>query len=324
MKLNSILNNSQFRVGIDENSHLKPLRTAVLIFFVYSMLISVYIWLSGKVAANIATSVAGLEHIEFSKGIVFVFVTGAALFVCAFTTLRKIEQKDNIIIAQNKSLIASERLVMAGLFSSSVCHDINNLMTIVIGQTDVLGMSQNLSAADRESVRKILLTSQKLTSLVNRMMAAGKGYIPGAKTAGDIANVIRETIAFAQIHKKIKRCHVYYDVPESVEGDFNATLLSRALMNLLLNAAEATQEQGEIFVRLTEKDGLLSIEVHDNGQEIPDTMKDRIFEPFFTSKDEGTGLGLLSLKICAEQHQGVINLRKSHLGGSCFCLTFSV
>ena len=64
----------------------------------------------------------------------------------------------------------------------------------------------------------------------------------------------------------------------------------------------------------------MTVEVHDDGPGIPAALREKIMEPFFTTKEDGNGLGLLSLKLCAEQHGARIRIDTSHLGGACFAL----
>ena len=92
-------------------------------------------------------------------------------------------------------------------------------------------------------------------------------------------------------------------------------------MNMILNAAEATGVSGAIQVRLRRIGGRAEIEVHDDGPGIDADLEEKIFEPFFTSKANGNGLGLLSLRLCAEQHHGEIRLDRSELGGACLVLS---
>jgi C4-dicarboxylate-specific signal transduction histidine kinase len=68
------------------------------------------------------------------------------------------------------------------------------------------------------------------------------------------------------------------------------------MLNLILNAADATNGNGKIHIRLWQSDGQVHLEVHDNGPGIPPEMRDRVFEPLYTSKPDGTGLGLVSVR----------------------------
>ncbi len=324
MNNNGSLELSRFIDGVDEHSAIKPLRTALIIAAAYTVSISLYIYVSGILAAGFAPTVEKLETVELFKGFAFSLVTGFLLFYSSYLALKKISRQDDLIIKQTKSIIATERIVLAGLFSSSVCHDINNVMSIIIGNTELLMGSKNLDAEDKASLRDISKASQRLVELSRRMMDAGKGYIPGKRNFENLSDTMKKAIDFAKIHKKIKSCRLEYEIQPNVHLHINAILIERTLMNLILNASEATNETGRILIRLFTEDNFATIEVHDDGPGLSEEMQEKVVEPFYTSKVDGNGLGLLSLKICAQQHNGTIKIRRSHLGGACFCLTFPV
>jgi signal transduction histidine kinase len=95
-------------------------------------------------------------------------------------------------------------------------------------------------------------------------------------------------------------------------------LIDRMLLNLILNAADATNGAGRIEVRLTGDAETVFIEVLDDGPGIADDAKAAIFEAFYTSKPHGLGLGLVSVKVCAEAHGGSVEVSRSDLGGAAF------
>ncbi|BBO67823.1 hypothetical protein DSCA_17530 [Desulfosarcina alkanivorans] len=136
MNTDQSLINTRFREGVEDRSVLKPFRSAMVVSLTYVVLLFLYIYISGKIALQVSASAEILRQIELLKGFVFAVVTGTLLFLCIFTTAKKISKQDDLIIAQNKSITVSERLVMAGLFSSSVYHDINNIMVVATLYTD--------------------------------------------------------------------------------------------------------------------------------------------------------------------------------------------
>jgi len=324
MSINSFLKNSIFRTGIEDRSSIRPLFLALTIAVGYIVIVSIYIWLSGIYAKEIASSLENLKHIELIKGLIFALVTGTILFFTLFIILLKIKNRDEMIIAQNKSIISSEGLVMSGTFASSVSHDINNILTVITGNSDLLKISNNFGPVEKKYIDEISAATQNLKKLSQRMMDAGKGYIPNQRDLADLTVVIKDTVNFAGIHNRIKRCNLHYELPDLLKMEVNSHLLSRALMNLILNSAEATGNSGEILVRLREDNGAVVLEVHDNGPGVPEEIKENIFNPFFTTKKDGNGLGLLSLRIFADQHDGSIDILKSHLGGACFRISFPI
>lgn len=320
MSVKSSLRDSIFRTGIRERSWLDPLPAAAVLGVVYIILTGIYILVSGRIAAGLAADVGDLQHIETIKGILFVTVTGLGLFVGALFLFRRIAERDSLVIAQHKSIAASEQLVMTGLFSAALCHDINNIMSVVMANAELLNDSANLDEEDRRSLEQINAASGRLVSLVDRMMTMGRGHMPGQHSNEDLAGLVREIIDFARIHEKVRHCDLVYKGPRNFPGRINPVLLTRALMNMLINAADATGGRGRIEVRLEGEGGRADIEVHDDGPGVAPEARERIFEPFFTSKRSGNGLGLLSLRTAAEQHGGSVELADSPLGGACFRL----
>jgi signal transduction histidine kinase len=322
MQIKSFLNNSEFRTGIEEKSSINPFRISGIIALSYIILISFYIWLSGKYAAEIASSLENLQHIELIKGLLFAVVTGLLWFISLYAIFIKIKKKDEFIIAQNKSIISSEGLVISGLFSSSVYHDINNMLTVIIGDSQLLKISADIPFKEQKYIDDIFVAAQNLKKLSQRMIDAGKGHISDKKDLEDMSFIVKETINFAKIHIKIRQCKLHYELPVELKTKLNSLLFSRTLMNLILNAAEATDNSGEILIKLRQSDGAVVVEVHDNGPGISDEIKDNILNPFFTTKKNGNGLGLLSLKIFLDQHNGTVDIGKSELGGACFSISF--
>jgi len=154
MSINSFLKNSIFRTGIEDRSSIRPLFLALTIAVGYIVIVSIYIWLSGIYAKEIASSLENLKHIELIKGLIFALVTGTILFFTLFIILLKIKNRDEMIIAQNKSIISSEGLVMSGTFASSVSHDINNILTVIIGNSDLLKISNNFGPVEKNTLTR--------------------------------------------------------------------------------------------------------------------------------------------------------------------------
>ena len=109
--------------------------------------------------------------------------------------------------------------------------------------------------------------------------------------------------------------------PDSIETDGDANQLSQVFLNLLKNAMQALEEQteGRIILRLQQADRLL-IEIEDNGPGIPEEIREQIFIPFFTTKAEGSGIGLSLCKQIIRQHDGHLSIRKSRPGQTIFSI----
>ena len=103
--------------------------------------------------------------------------------------------------------------------------------------------------------------------------------------------------------------------------------ISQAVTNLLLNAAEAIEGRtgndlapGAIFITLTHENHLVSIQIEDNGKGLPSQQRDRLTEPYFTTRAKGTGLGLAIVRKIMEDHKGSLQITESDTGGACVSL----
>ena len=100
------------------------------------------------------------------------------------------------------------------------------------------------------------------------------------------------------------------------------TLIQQSTTNLVLNALDAVRDGGHVEVRLGRDADAIVIEVDDDGPGVPEADRERIFDPFFTTKTHGTGLGLVSVRTCAQLHGGDVTIARSQaLGGAAFRVT---
>jgi signal transduction histidine kinase len=140
----------------------------------------------------------------------------------------------------------------------------------------------------------------------------------------NLSYLCRETINLALTHEKLRGCWVTTRVEDRISIRGNATLFGRMLINLILNAAEATAGTGRIEVRLRRERRQVHLEVHDNGRGVPAELRQAIFEPFYSTKPTGNGLGLLSVRAGALEHGGAVEVTESDLGGACFRVSIPI
>lgn len=297
---------------------VRPHGVAALLAIFYVVLSVVYVVTSSHVAAVTAQSVEHLEHLERVKGILFVLGTGAVFWVVALVLLLRVRRQQDLLIAQRDTLVASEHRALAGLFAASVARDINNVLMVARGNAELLveplaGLQTKQNAAD--AMRRAFV---ELAALSQRLMTLGRESLPGALSGRDLVAVVERAVQLAKRHERVRRCTVTMKAGTAVMFPMDEVLIDRMLLNLILNAADATRGAGRIAVRLASDAEAAYIEVHDNGPGIPDDAKDAIFEAFYTSKPHGLGLGLVSVKVCADAHHGSVEVFRSDLGGAAF------
>ncbi len=222
----------------------------------------------------------------------------------------------------------TQRLESIGQLAGGVAHDLNNLLTPIIGYSEML-LSDIDTNSDPQPLQEILRAGKSSQQLVNQLLAFGrKQYLQLSifdvnKLISDFSVLIRRTIR--------ENISISFDLCESiipVEGD--VIKLEQVLMNLAVNAQDAMPEGGTMRITTSlstsaaECSGILEdetfegkcivLEVSDNGTGMSTETISKIFEPFFTSKGiKGTGLGLATVYGIISQHQGIITV-KSELG----------
>jgi two-component system sensor histidine kinase HydH len=297
-----------------------PLRPAVLAIALaagYALLCGTYIVLSGRAAARASADVSELASIELLKGLGFVASTALLFFGFAWWLLHRLASRQRLVHRQQQALVAQDRRCLTGLFAASIAHDINNILLVSNAHLDQTGptAAPERRAPAHEALRESLA---HLAALSKRLMALERGYSSERREPVDLVKLARETVEFAKRHPGVKGCRISVSAVRPLVVRGHAVTLSRVILNLLLNAADATGGRGRIEIRvLADHDGV-RLEVHDDGPGVPADMRERIFEGLFTSKPDGSGLGLLSMRVAAIEHGGRIALTDSDLGGACF------
>ncbi|MEW6074596.1 MAG: HAMP domain-containing sensor histidine kinase [Planctomycetota bacterium] len=300
---------------------LKPVPTALGFAAAYVVLCMIYIWLSGAAAAKVAGSVQELELYERIKGLAFVLITGVVFLLVCTAHLRRIAAQERTLIEQHRDLIAAERSAMAGIFAASTCHDANNVLAVVRGIIDLVRGGPGLPRRETELRGEAAQSCDRMTGLFRRLIGLAHHSLPGSAVSFDLPSLVADAVELAKGHESLRQHAISCAAPAHLAIEGNPQLISRALLNLVLNAGEAMKEPGTIRVELRTDGDAAVIEVHDSGPGIPDAEKGRIAGAFFSTKPGGTGLGLLSLVTCATEHAGRYEFLDSPLGGALVRLT---
>jgi len=300
---------------------LHPLALALLLSLLYIVLCGTYIVVSGMLAAGLAETVRDLERLEIAKGLVFVLATGALFFVSSWAMLRRISLQEIRVIQQKNALMESERRAMVGLFAASIAHDIANILVVARGSLGFLEQDQRAEGVKYDAVTTLRRSLEELKVLTRRLVSIEHERIPSESTDFELDQLVREVIALARSHMNVRSATLRLTVNAPVTIHGNRSMLGMMLLNLILNAAEATHGRGRIDVSLRRREELAVLEVHDNGPGVQAEKRAAIFEAFYSSKAHGTGLGLLTVKVTAEEHGGTVEVVDSELGGACFRVT---
>lgn len=297
-------------------------RRAALIAGAYIVLASVWIIGSGAVVSQLAGSADELERLERFKGLFFVGGTGALLFLASYFVMRKLTHDLEKAAKARETMLQLERHSLAGLFVSSIAHDANNVAAVVKASLFELERVQGLAPDAREAIADAEDALNKLGILFKDLKELGRGEAAKAPVELDLVKAVEHAAGLLHGHSLVKHCQVRVVADAPVRLPLFAVLIDQLLINLIINAADATQGRGHIELRVRSEGAAALLEVHDDGPGVPPEMESKLFKAFSTSKTHGTGLGLLSVKECAARHHGTVSYSRSPLGGACFTVRF--
>lgn len=297
------------------------LRLAALLAVGYVAIAGAYIIFSGALVARWATSAAELAVLERYKGIGFVLVTGVLLFAAACWALGHLRRNELEASRARERLLATERQALAGLFVSSLAHDANNMSMVVFGALDELAGHTEVDGEARLALADAREATRKLTQLFQNVRALVRS--PTARELLDVAGAVRRDAALLRGHAALRGCSLTVSGPDTLTWPVIGAMLDQAIVNLVVNAAQAKPEKARIVVHLAAGADELTLEVHDDGPGFSAQQRARLFEPLFTTKEGGTGLGLLSVREAARAHGGGVEVLPSPLlGGACVRVRF--
>jgi signal transduction histidine kinase len=215
----------------------------------------------------------------------------------------------------------SEKLAALGQLAAAIAHEVRNPLAVVRSAAQDLG--QTLPPGDVEGHRAasfIVAEVDRLGSVVSSLLAFARPLQLQTRPT-DIAHVLTRAVTLAGGELAAKRVRLARDeatVLPVVHAD--GDLVCQVLVGLLSNAVEATPPGGEIVVRTHAADGGVAVAVADGGAGIAPELRARVFEPFFTTRPNGTGLGLAVARQIVEAHGGRIDVGDRPGGGACFTI----
>jgi signal transduction histidine kinase/DNA-binding LacI/PurR family transcriptional regulator/CheY-like chemotaxis protein len=236
---------------------------------------------------------------------------------------RKVEERTRSLAQVNRELTAEierreqaerellrhEHLEALGVLAGGIAHDFNNILTAILGSLTLLQEREGDPAERRESYEEMLRAVAQARALTHQLLAFAKGGTP-VKRPMELVPLIRETALFLLRGSTVRPRFDFPDEPLVVEMDQHQ--IGQVLNNLILNAVQAMPEGGTLDVRVRRcaapgdagAPGEVRVAVADTGVGIAPEIIDRIFDPYFTTKVGGTGLGLATSLAILRRHGG--------------------
>ena len=205
------------------------------------------------------------------------------------------------------TIIMQEKLSSIGELASRLAHDIRNPLTIIKVTLDLIKTkNKNLTPEEVEKFERVDNAMYRITHQIDNVLDFIKGK-PLKFEKYSIKDIIDSVIV--DLPKSDKISIEIVSEESEIECDFEA--MKVILINLIINAIQAIKGEGKIKISSKIRGDKVVIEIEDSGPGIPEEILEKIFEPLYTTKEEGTGLGLVSCKSLVEQHHGKISVKSN-------------
>jgi two-component system NtrC family sensor kinase len=214
-------------------------------------------------------------------------------------------------------LVQQEKQAAFGLLAAGIAHEVGNPLAAISSLVQLL----NRREIDQHTREKLLMVDDQLRRIQRTLRELVDFSRPAtnATAPADVTQVIDAALSIAKYYKrkKGKRIVTRY-APDIPSIGMVRDQLVQVFLNLILNAMDATPEGGQIEISTALVDGWLRIEFRDTGGGIAPAHRERIFQPYFTTKDTGTGLGLFVCRNIVEDQGGRIELTETSPSGTAF------
>jgi signal transduction histidine kinase len=246
--------------------------------------------------------------------VLYVAVTSLLIFAGAQWAMRRMERDARELLRREQALVANEGRVFAGLTAAAIAHDANNVLTVALA--DIEMMEEDGSGS--EDLKRVHHAVTRMVGLNQRLLDLAQAYVSREGAPLDALEAVHEVLAVLRSHLDVRRCLVTSHGETGVVVAASPVLMHQLVGNLVLNTAQAAGDKGIIEVRVRTEAGRAVIEVHDNGPGVPVERRADLFTSLATTKPDGNGLGLFSVKACANGLGGQVEVGDSPLGGALF------
>jgi signal transduction histidine kinase len=219
-----------------------------------------------------------------------------------------------------QALLRVEKMAAAGRLTASIAHEINNPLQSVQNCLHLAG-HENVPPEKRQEYFE--LAKKELERLMKTTQRMLDFYRPGAVRVEqvDLLELLNHVLNLTFQQLRMKNIQTKTELPESLPPIFAvSSQIQQIFFNLILNALDAMPEGGELTISGRAVTGGVELLFEDNGPGIPEEKRESIFEPFFSTKDGGTGLGLTVSYNIVTAHGGTLDLIHGRGSGACFRL----
>ncbi len=235
----------------------------------------------------------------------------------------------------DNEFLRNQKIESIGVLAGGIAHDYNNILTSILGNLELLNFTSNDEEEYHEILESLHDSVIRAKQLTNQLLIFSKGGNP-VKKPESIQDLIKESANF--ILRGTKSKCVYYFEENLPKIDVDAGQINQVLNNIILNADQAMEHSEQALIKISAVNITIDehskiplpngkyvlISIQDNGRGIPKSLQNRIFDPYFTTKSKGNGLGLATTYSIIKHHGGYITFTSEPYIGTTFYIYLPV
>jgi len=254
-------------------------------------------------------SIVKFQYLVFGLSILIMGLIFLALLLIVHKAERMIEQRALEQRELESQLHLAERLAALGEMVAGISHEIKNPLGIIRSTAELLGEMPDASDTQKRLSGVIKEESTRLNQIVTEFLDFARPQVPNLHEC-QLEEIIEKNLSFIRPELEKKGIQVHENLNgRSFRLKADHDLLYRAFLNILINAIHSMQDGGTIGIKVEEVRDAYQIEFEDTGCGISEENVDKIFNPFFTTKEKGSGLGLSIVRKIIEGHRGTIDIK---------------
>jgi len=221
-------------------------------------------------------------------------------------------------------VVRSEKLAFTGRIAASIAHEIRNPLTNVIMSVQELAQAFKSSDPRAKHVEIVLRNAERINYLITELLNCARPPKLDMR-ACDIHKLLENVLASTRtkiVSQKIKTVKKFTSKPAILSLDKEQ--MERAFLNIIINAVEAMPKAGQLTIMTEHNENVFTVKIQDTGKGIPDGDIIRIFDPFFSSRQGGVGLGLTICYGVIVSHHGTIEVESKLKAGTTFTVSLPV
>lgn len=245
------------------------------------------------------------------------------IFICLGLLYKKWHQEK--VFAENANRLRMERLMSVNQLAAGLAHEIRNPLTSIKGFIQLMEQRKE-KAPNQEHLQIILNEIERIDKLVRGFQHLARPLENPKFVILDIDKVVEEVVTLMKSHCIEKNVHlsVGYDTEGVQVGRYRVwgdeDQLKQVLINIIKNGIDAVEKNGRVQVKLRRDDQQVIVEIEDNGKGMGEDVLQKMGTPFFTTKEEGNGLGLSVCFTIVESHNGTIRVDSEEGRGTVFSI----